>query len=271
MHSFLAFIDESGDDGLQKYREPGGDGGASSWLVLSAAVFRKTSSLDAVSWRNEISERMPERKGKTLHFAHLNHSQKLVAAQVLSQKPLRTVSVVAAKRPIPDGIYTQKNQLYFYMARYLIERISWLCRDMRRRVPDGDGRVAITFSRRGGMSYENFQAYLRGLQGATDRDVRIHWPVIDIEAVRAEDHSRNASLQIADAVASSVASAVEPDKYGNTEARYAQTLLPVTYRHRGNIMSYGIKVVPKPEACQLTGDQRTFFESCGWGGRPPGP
>lgn len=270
-HSFLAYIDESGDDGLNKFREPGGRGGASSWLVISAVVFHAAHSLDAVSWRNEISTRMPDRKAKTLHFADLNHSQRLISAQVIGSKPLRTVSILAAKRPIPAGIYTKKNQLYFYMTRYLIERLSWLCRDMRPKVPEGDGRCAITFSRRGGMSYDDFRVYLQGLKAATDKDIRIHWPVIDVEAVKAVDHSHSASLQLADVVASSIATAVEPDRYGNVEPRYAQTLLPVTYKHRGSIISYGMKVVPRLEGLSLTKDQHAFFRANGWGGRPPGP
>lgn len=270
-HSFVAFIDESGDDGLTKFREPGGRGGASSWLVISAVVFRAVHRLDAVAWRDEISGRMPDRKSRTLHFAEMNHSQKLVASQVIANKPVRAISVVAAKRPIPTGIYTNKNQLYFYMTRYLIERLSWLCRDMRPRVPEGDGRCAITFSRRGGMSYEDFRQYLRGLKAAIDKDVRIHWPVIDIDAVQAEDHSRSASLQLADAVASSVSASVEPDRYGNIEPRYALNLLPRMYRHRGGLISYGIKVVPKLEQLDMSDDQHAFFASCGWGGRPPGP
>ncbi|MBZ5761544.1 DUF3800 domain-containing protein [Rhizobium sp. VS19-DR104.2] len=259
-HSFVAFIDESGDDGLGKYREPGGKGGASSFLVISACVFRQSYSLEAVRWRDEIANRFPERKKRDLHFLELNHSQKIVAAQIIGSKPVRALSVVAAKRPIPDGMYPEKNQLYFYMTRYLIERLSWLCRDLRPDVPEGDGRVAITFSRRGGMSYDGFRDYLRKLKADQSGDVRIHWPVIDIDAVDAQDHSRNASLQLVDAVASSVAAAVEPDRYGNCETRYAELMKPVTYHRGQNYLSYGIKIVPKHEECGLSAEQLKFVE-----------
>jgi hypothetical protein len=257
-HSYLAFIDESGDDGLDKFREPGARGGASTWLIISACLFRKTHSLDAVAWRDEISARFPEKKSRKLHFANLNHGQRVVASQIIATKPLRALSVLAAKRPIPDGIYTDKNQLYFYMTRYLIERISWLCRDMRPKVPEGDGRVAITFSRRGGMSYDAFRSYLHRLQGATGEDIRIQWPVIDIDAVDAKDHSTSASLQLADAVASAFAAAVEPSQYGNCEMRYAEILKPVTYNRNGNYLSYGTKFVPRPEDCLLSEEQWKF-------------
>jgi hypothetical protein len=259
-HSFLAFIDESGDDGLDKFREPGAGGGSSSWLILSACLFRQVYKLDAVNWRDEISAKMPEKKSRTLHFAELNHNQRVVAAQTIATKPLRAMSVLAAKKPIPSGIYREKNQLYFYMTRYLIERLSWLCRDLRPLVPEGDGRVAITFSRRGGMSYNSFREYLHRMKASNDADVKIHWPVIDIDAVDAKDHSSSASLQLVDAIASSFACAVEPNIYGNCELRYAEILKPITYHRKGNYLSYGVKLVPKPEECSLSNQQRRLVD-----------
>lgn len=260
-HTYVAYIDESGDDGLGKpFREIGNAGGPSKWLVISACLFRRTHTLDAVRWRDEISAKMPERQSRTLHFAKLNHGQKLAAVQTIADKPLRALSVVAAKEPIPPDIYTEKNQLYFYMTRYLVERLSWLCRDHRPQAPEGDGRVAITFSRRGGMQYDEFRAYLERLKTDQSGDVRIHWPVIDIDAVTAADHSKSASLQLADAIASSVAAGFEPDRYGNCEPRYAETLKPITYCRNKNYLSYGIKIVPRHDECNLDSQQLKMLE-----------
>src|SRR6185312_15879580 len=126
-HSFLAFIDESGDDGMNKFRQPG-RGGASRWLVISACIFRKAHDLSAVGWRDEILG-LTGRRDRDLHFYKLNHGQKLAAARYLAKRPMRAINVLADKTVIPAGIYTYSNQLYFYMTRYLIERISWICRD----------------------------------------------------------------------------------------------------------------------------------------------
>lgn len=259
-HTYFAFIDESGDEGLDKpFRGIGDEGGPSNWLVISACLFRKTHSLDAVDWRDEALSKMPKQK-RQLHFAKMNHGQKLATVQTLATKPLRSLSVIAAKQPIPEGIYTGKNQLYFYMTRYLIERLSWLCRDHRPHAREGDGRVAITFSRRGGMQYDAFRAYLEHLKNDTSGDVNIHWPVIDIDAVTAADHSRSASLQLADVIASAFAAGFEPDRYGNCEPRYAETLKPVTYNRGKNFLSYGVKLVPKPEDCGLNAQQIKMLE-----------
>ncbi|RUW22237.1 DUF3800 domain-containing protein [Mesorhizobium sp. M4B.F.Ca.ET.215.01.1.1] len=260
-HTYVAYIDESGDDGLDKpFRQVGNAGGSSKWLIISACLFRQTHTLDAVRWRDEINAKMPERQSRTLHFAKLHHGQKLAAVQTIASKPLRALSVVAAKEPIPPDIYVEKNQLYFYMTRYLIERLSWLCRDHRPQAAEGDGRVAITFSRRGGMQYDEFRAYLERLKADESGEVRIHWPVIDIGAVSAADHSKSASLQLADAIASAMAAGFEPDRYGNCEPRYAETLKPITYHRKKNYLSYGVKIVPPHDECGLNQQQLKMVE-----------
>jgi hypothetical protein len=193
------------------------------------------------------------------------------AGRPLADKPFRTICVMANKPVIPEGIYTEKNQLYFYMTRYLIERISWFCRDHRRAVPEGDGRVKIVFSRRGGLSYDHFRAYLERLRQAEDADVRINWPVIDITGIEAKDHSSRAGLQIADVAASCITSGLEPDMYGNCERRYAEILRPVIYNRNGNYLSYGVKIVPWADQLSLNDQQQAFVNLFEEVRRPPGP
>ena len=106
---------------------------------------------------------------------------------------------------------------------------------------------------------QRFQGYLHRLESSDDKDIQIHWSVIDIDAVDAKDHSTSASLQLADATASAFAAGVEPNHYGNCEPRYAEILKPITYERRGNYLSYGVKVVPKPEDCGLTDEQGRFI------------
>ena len=100
-HTYLAFIDESGDDGLSgPFRQPGHDGGSSRWLVISACLFRATHTLDAVRWRNEITGLMPEKKSRDLHFAKMNHGQKLATVHAIATKPVRAISVIASKESL---------------------------------------------------------------------------------------------------------------------------------------------------------------------------
>lgn len=245
-HSFIAYIDESGDDGLGgRFRQPGGEGGASHWLAIGATVWRLSRDLDMVARAKDIIKQLPAPKQhKPLHFKTLDHAQRVMAVTTLAPARFQISGVMAYKPIIPAGIYENKNQLYFYMTRYLIERVSWMCRDYRRYVPEGDGRVKIVFARRGGMNYEAFQDYLNLLRAADDPDIQIHWPVIDIEGVEAVDHGQRYGLQLADIAISGLRASIEPDPYGNLEPRFAETLLPRVYSRNGNHLSYGAKLVP---------------------------
>lgn len=262
-HSFIAYIDEAGDDGLapDKYRVPGRGGGSSHWLSIGATVWRQSRDLDAVQWAKAIKDQLPaQKRKKPLHFKDLDHPQRVMAIGGLCSRPMRVILVLANKPVIPEDAYTKPHQLYHYMCRYLLERVSWLCRDMRRTVPEGDGRVKIVFSRRRAMNYDDFQAYIQRLKDANDPDIRIHWPVIDIAAIEAQDHGSRFGLQIADLVTSGITAALEPDYYGNVEARFARMLKPIVYNRTNNYLSYGAKLVPLADQIPLSDQQNEFVE-----------
>ena len=255
MYSYIAYIDESGDDGLGKFRQPGTRGGSSNWLCICACVLRYSQHLEAVKWRDEIKQTTGKRtQGRAIHFADFNHSQKRATCQIIRGKSLRFISAISNKTLIPAGSYTHSNQLYFYLARHVIERLSWFCRDQRASVPEGNGQAKIVFSRRGGLSYEGFKGYLEQLKSDSNPNT-IHWPVIDIDNIEAKDHSTDAGLQLADCGASAIASAFEPDQFGNIEAQYLQIIKEIIYNRNNNYMSYGLKLLPEYDRNEFTPDQ----------------
>ncbi|OHD00910.1 MAG: hypothetical protein A2885_13470 [Sphingopyxis sp. RIFCSPHIGHO2_01_FULL_65_24] len=264
-HSFIAYIDESGDDGLTgRFRKAGAQGGSSNWLTIGAVVWRMSRDLDAVQWAKEIAAQMPkQRRNRTLHFADMDHPQRIMAINGICRRPMRLVTVIANKPVIPPGTYVQKNQLYHYMSRYLIERLSWLCRDTRPTVPEGDGRLKIIFARRGGMSTDDFKDYLRLLKAVDDPDIQIHWPVIDIEGIEAHDQPAKFGLQMADIAVSGLTWALEPDFYGNCEPRFARALKPIVYHRGANYLSYGAKLVPSYAKIPECDEVKAFAELYG--------
>ena len=161
-HTFNVYIDESGDDGMVNFRKPGDSGGASNWLAVGACIVRSSRDLELVALRDRIkSECRSSSSKREIHFKNFNHGQKRRACQIISGQPLRFSCVLGLKNTPNASKFVQKNQLYFYLTRYLIERVSWLCRDKRPSVPEGNGMARITFSRRGGLSYDGFRNYLR--------------------------------------------------------------------------------------------------------------
>lgn len=96
------------------------------------------------------------------------------------------------------------------------------------------------------MSYAEMRGYLSLLKAQTPKnDVRIEWSVIKPDQIKAFTPGKRAGLQVADAVASGLFSAVEPGHYGFAEDRYAELLKRNMYRHQGFYFGYGLKFWPK--------------------------
>ena len=81
------------------------------------------------------------------------------------ESPERTISVLIHKPSIkePEKFQSEKFPLYRYATRYLLERVSWFCRDQRIE-GEGDCRADLIFSNRSIMSYEDLRSYLRLLK-----------------------------------------------------------------------------------------------------------
>ncbi|WP_096459047.1 DUF3800 domain-containing protein [Sulfurifustis variabilis] len=248
-HTFLAYIDESGDDGLKKFRDKKQDG-SSQWLALGCCVVRQSNDLSLVKHRDSILAEIGKTKLRHVHFCDLDHHQKIAACRVVSQAPIRAISVLSNKKTVPKELAFagEKGKLYWYLARHLVERVSWLCDEDNR---ENTKRVKIIFSNRSGLSYEKFREYLTVLK--TQCETSIRWNVIDIDEVDSKPHTQLAGLQLADCIASGFAAAVEPTRYGDYEPRYAEILKPTTYSRKGKYIGYGLKILPNPEA--LNGEQ----------------
>lgn len=237
--SFRVYVDESGDEGFV-FRADGS--GSSRWLVLSAVVTRAATDLETVKLVDTVRATLGKPERKTLHFRELKHEQKIPYVRAIAAAPLRTVSVLVHKPSLsePETFQAEKFRLYFYLTRYLLERVSWLCRDQRR-ANEGDGKAEVIFSNRSYMSYDAMRAYLCRLR---DRDSSIDWSTLDPNTIRAVNHEKMMGLQLADAVASSLYFAVNRNRYGEAEEKYALILAPTLYRHRGTTHGYGLKFWP---------------------------
>ena len=260
-HSFVAYIDESGDDGFKKFRQPRGEGGSSKWLCICACIIHTSQESDVVQWRDKIRKTTNNKQNqkRAIHFAKFNHNQKRVACQILKTKEIKIVSAICDKTKIQKNKYDKKNHLYFYMTSLVIERMSWLCRDYQTDASSDGHKIKIIFSRRGGMSYPDFRDYLYNLKDTTtDRD--IDWSTIDIDGIEAQDHRGYAGLQLADCGASAITTAFEKDKYGNVETQYLQELRDVIYNHKGEYVDYGLTFVPDFDKLELTPQQQNTLQ-----------
>jgi hypothetical protein len=263
-HSFIVYIDEGGDDGIRSFRHTG-DGGTSPWLVIAGCIVSAKHDAEMPGWRNAIIGAFPGKQRRDLHFKDLDHSQKLFAAAEIAKLPVRLVAIMSNKTTIPNHprktLFEKKNTLYWYLCRYLVERVSmWCARRARKKLDPGNGMAKLIFSRRGGLDYDDFRAYLLRLK-EIDRDAEtpsaIDWSAIDIEAVAAMDHASRAGLQIADTPPSAFLRAVAPDRYGNVEPHYAKLLAPrMMMNEKELILGAGVKPVPRLDKMTLTSAER---------------
>jgi len=239
--SFVAYVDESGDEGFKFLPN---EQGSSRWFVLSALVIRRENDLQVVQLAKKARELLKKEPKKPLHFRELKHEQRVPLARLIGSAPVRTVSVLIHKPSIaePELFQQQAYALYRYATRLLVERISWLCRD-NHRTGQGNGQVEIVFSNRSAMSYDDLRGYLNKLriEGAQERDVRVDWSVIDPNLIRAVNHDQLAGLQLADAVASGIFFSVHRNQYGEVEDRYLRLLAKTIYCHKQRIEGYGLK------------------------------
>lgn len=176
----------------------------------------------------------------------MKHEQRVPYVREIGNARVRAVCVLIHKPSIeePEKFQSQKHLLYRYATRFLLERVSWLCRDHRREGA-GDGRAEIIFSNRSQMSYDEIRGYLKFLRDESDPEsVTIDWSVIEPDLIRAVEHSQLAGLQVADAVASGLYAAVNPNRFGDTEDKYLRNMRKVFYRHEGKVLGYGLKFWP---------------------------
>lgn len=241
--SFRVYVDESGDEGFV-FNADGS--GSRRWLVLSAVIVRTKNDLKLVETLKAVRQLLGKQPKQQLHFADLKHEQRVPYVRKIAECPVRTISVLIHKPSIrePEKFQSEKFLLYRYATRYLLERVSWFCRDQRID-GEGDGRADLIFSNRSIMSYHDLRGYLNLLKTQSDpMDVRIDWNVVDPVNVRAVNHDQLAGLQAADAVASSFYYAVSMNRYGEAEDKYAHLLLSTVYRHKDARLGYGLKFWP---------------------------
>lgn len=92
------------------------------------------------------------------------------------------------------------------------------------------------------MSYEEIRTYLDVLKGMSD--VGIDWSVVKREQVVSIPHDQRRGLQMVDAIASSYFQALNPNRFGDTEDRYARIIHPLVFAPFGKYRSYGLKFFP---------------------------
>jgi hypothetical protein len=115
-YDYIAYIDESGDDGLRAVK-PLHFPGSSEWLVLSAVVVRATNESKVAEWVQDIRSGFRSKQAKALHFADLSHSNKIATCEKIAGLDLRCF-VVASNKKIWKATKIQMPRKYRHNAGF---------------------------------------------------------------------------------------------------------------------------------------------------------
>ena len=236
-------IDEAGDDGMNCL--------SGDWMLLSGIISLRIHYGKDIELVRSVKEELRLKPRKPLHFRDLKENGKrLIISKIAAESlRIRVTSVLAHKPSFDPEIepFAEKSKLYFYLVRFLLERVSWACRDSRsiKQKHIGDGTARITFSLRDDLSYDDLQSYFERLQ---QMDTSIDWNIIKPHQFRVMRNGRHPGLQLADAVASALYCCDHHYKQNLTH-EWAKMLKPAIYSRNppygpANFRSYGVKIFP---------------------------
>jgi hypothetical protein len=255
MNSFVVYVDESGDEGLDFTKL-----GTSEWFVLACAITRRSTDLQTVQLVERVKTRIRWQKNQQqrLHFRRMREDDRLLLLDEIASAELKAITVLIHKPSITNTIaFKEKNVLYHYTARYLLERVSWCCRDWYREDRTGDGSAEVHFSNRAQLSMEDVRQYLYRIKGNPNN--RVEWSVIKPEQCLELATGREMGQQIADAIASAFffsARSSSEKKTASLIPPYAERLAPIMYRHGNVCARYGIKFFPNDYLPVIQSDEQ---------------
>lgn len=257
MAGFTAYIDESGCDGFNL------QAGTSEFLILGSVITR-TANLkqfdEATSEMNDLAAKPSDWRLRTFKKLNSAPSQRWLIAKGFSALRIQVVAVAIHKPSLREkGWKVDKDDLYFQASKFLLERISWSCRDAHAAQSAGpDPMVDVVFSKRGKLRYDRLAEYMARLKSdpkayGTNAD----WNHLDPQLVRAEPHSDSNACHIAtDHFVSAVGAALERKVHGMFDDRYVRIWGDKFYRPKQRVLNNGLKFWPSEGLKFIQDDER---------------
>jgi hypothetical protein len=253
-YKYVAYIDESGDPGLKSVR-PLDPMGSSEWITLAAVVAAAEREAEVGAWADELKAALRSRQMRDIHFQKLSPARKLIACNSVASRPVRCFVVSSNKRnmKLHKNLRAEKipsdNWFYCWLSRLLLERVThWVHQHSVRRF-DTPQKVKLVFSERGGLSYDQMNAYYQWLRMKGDNQYlnlgNIAYECIDVRLLEVFNHVEHDGLKLPDIVASAFFKASDIYNTGACDPTYALALKPRMARSPDRqIAGYGLKLMP---------------------------
>lgn len=266
--AFHAFVGAAGDLNVGDFRSAGA-GNDTDWLVLTALIVTTENLERLESWRDQAFSFSRDPCTETYHT--MDPRQRIDGLTELAMKPVGIISVLSNKTTLPeDPIFqhmSQPAELFRYVARYLIERVSEIAARKAEQLENPYARAAVILPRAPEHDPAALRDYLhllerRQAEGAAYTAHGIRHDHLDMEALDDGKVIASPGLQMAQLVADCFQAAVEP---GASPANGQVMDCVATLQRRivrsatGNALDAGIKPMPNLSRMQLSNDQLRFF------------
>lgn len=284
-HHYTLFIDEAGDDKVERLKPKTPDGN-SEWLCLGGYLVRATAESDLERRRDEILKAIGQKPGGVLHFRNLKPGSRALATKALASKgsPARGFVVCSLKQTMLNhhnaraaaASVNPRDYLFNWVVRLLLERVTQYVASHAQRHGIGNPLLRIVMASRRGHHFGRFKAYLQqkinqATAGTTYLATRdIEPSVLRYSLIDRAPASQLAGLQLADVLVSAFFQSIERASPHYTD-KVALSLRPLmaerktasgrSTRRDGE----GVTFFPPLQAVHLlTPEQAAFFEHFGY-------
>lgn len=250
---YVAFVDESGCDGDSFGK------GSSEFLILSAAVGIEAYVTDIDIRCDLVGHAAKKPDGwKPPKFDKATSGVRWGLCQHFSELHFYSTHVIIHKPSIrEERLRRDRNRLYQYASKLLVERISWICEAIHK--PNAPGRLCrIVFSQDKSRSYTDFREYVTRLSNNRDRyKTSIYWDHIHPELIEDTPFKKHTGLLLADYHASAMGFACERKSHGQYDERFARILgESILKSPQGGTLGYGYKFWPQEAEALYHKDER---------------
>ncbi|MDR0978915.1 MAG: DUF3800 domain-containing protein [Lachnospiraceae bacterium] len=213
---YNAYIDESGDEGIKR---------GSDWFILTAIIVKKEADLELSKTFDEIKQNLEMNVKSQLHWNSIKgFPNKKMIIDLLNEQDFHIINILINTQKINS---IPSNRVYNYYSGYLFERLIWFLRD--------SDAININISSRGNLNKKELCSYLQN-----NNKHKIDFD--KIKSIKVYPNAQKKLLQLADVCCSSLGQAI---KYNDDRHKYyIKTLSNKLYRKNGNLLSYGLKIVP---------------------------
>lgn len=276
-YDYVAYIDEAGDDGLKAVK-PLSNPGSSEWLILAAALVRAENQSKTKDWMKRIHKALKSHQTTTVHFAKLNSHKRAIACGIAADLDARYFVVASNKKNMQGYTNPDAEQIpsqcwfYCWMTRVLLERVTRFVHQHSIETHGKASYVRLEYSERGGLRYEQMNAYYQWLKLKRHRPFlpwgKIEWDVLHPDLFFVYPHWEREGLQLVDIVASAFFKACDKYDTGACDPQFAKLLEPRMAREpdtkKGQISGFGVKLLPNLRNAKLDPDQAEIFKSYGY-------